>query len=220
MRHHSDRLLNFILTLTSLTMIAVWLPLVRGLMDGDSYRWGHTLFGRNFSGSGVGGDYWFLTTQAVFGISLVYFGWRGAREPFHWLLLLWNAVFTANAFYNAINFPENYRFQGDTLGIDISVAWAAPLFWSVLTLLSVKWVSRNLKRNERRIIPAWNRTNKLLLAAALSLLPLQFVLLRFGAQHGANDQIGVILTMLQWMLLNLSFVKWRAKQFLRLPANA
>jgi hypothetical protein len=44
----------------------------------------------------------------------------------------------------------------------------------------------------------------------IALVPIQFLLLRFGTQHGTNDQIGVILTMVQWILLNLSFVAWQS----------
>jgi hypothetical protein len=42
------------------------------------------------------------------------------------------------------------------------------------------------------------------------MLPLQFVLLRFGEPHGLRDQVGVVLTMLQWLILNLSFVQWQS----------
>jgi len=34
-----DRLLRIILLGTMVTMLFVWLPLVRGLMDGESYQW-------------------------------------------------------------------------------------------------------------------------------------------------------------------------------------
>jgi hypothetical protein len=38
---------------------------------------------------------------------LGYLGWRGARPPFHLLLLLWNVPSAVNAFFNAIRFPES-----------------------------------------------------------------------------------------------------------------
>jgi hypothetical protein len=47
-----------------------------------------------------------------------------------------------------------------------------------------------------------------LLSIAAILLPIQFILLRFGEQHGTNDQIGVILTMLQLVVLNLGLYPW------------
>jgi hypothetical protein len=199
------RLLKVILILTSFTMIVTWLPLIRGLMDGPSYEWGQSFMGVDLRGNGLGGDYWMLVLQAVIAVALVYFGWRGARQPFHWLLLLWTIPSAINAFYNAIRFPEDYRFRGDTLGVDVSLAWVAPLFWSVLVVLSLFWVVRDLKRGSSRKAPAWTRKNTILLAIVIVLLPLQFVLLRFGEPHGTNDQIGVVLTMFQWLLLNLAF---------------
>ncbi len=204
-----DRLLKGILILTSATMIVTWLPLVRGIMDGSSYKWGQSFIGISLSGNGVSGQYWVLVLQAVVGISLVYLGWRGARPPFHWLLLLWNVPSAVNAFYNSIRFPEEYRFQGDTLGVDVSVAWVGPLFWGSLALLSIVWVVRDLKRGGGREVPTWTRRNTILMTLVIALVPIQFLLLRFGTPHGPNDQIGVILTMVQWILLNLSFVAWR-----------
>ncbi len=110
-----DRLLKGILILTSATMIVTWLPLVRGIMDGPSYRWGQSFIGISLSGNGMGGQYWVLVLQAAVGISLVYLGWRGARFPFHWLLLLWNVPSAVNAFYNSIRFPEQRWW--DSLGV-------------------------------------------------------------------------------------------------------
>src|SRR5258705_11148162 len=134
-----DPLLKGILILTSATMIVTWLPLVRGIMDGPGYRWGQSFIGISLGGNGMGGKYWVLVLQAAVGISLVYLGWRGARFPFHWLLLLWNVPSAVNAFYNSIRFPEQYRFQGDTLGVDVSVAWVGPLFWGSLAVLFIVW---------------------------------------------------------------------------------
>ena len=73
-----DRILRTILIWTMITLILVWLPFVRGLMDGDSYRWGNIFWGMQIGGSGVRGDYWILVFQALFGLTLLFLGWRGA----------------------------------------------------------------------------------------------------------------------------------------------
>jgi len=218
MAQKRDWLLRIILILTSLTMIILWLPLIRGLMDGDTYQWGASFLGKDFGGKGLGGQYWLLVLEAVIAIELVYLGWRGARKPFHWLLLVWNTTGLLNAFYNAIKFPEDYRIQGDTLGIDVSVAWVGPLFWTTLTLLSILWVVRDLRRRSTKETPQWRRANGVLLAIAAGLLPIQFLLLRFGEPHSTRDQIGVILTLLQWLLLNLAFVAWGSKGISSVPS--
>lgn len=203
-----DRLLKAILIWTMITMVIVWLPLIRGLMDGDSYEWGNSFWGIQVGGQGVHGQYWLLLLQAIIGIAVLYFGWRGARQPFHWLLLLWHIPLGAQAIYDAISSPEDYRFRGDTLGVDVSLAWVGPLFFGGFALLSVLWVIRDFRRERDTAAPEWKRANYVLLLIAVSLLPIQFLLLRFGEQHGPGDQAGVILTMGQWVLINLGLFPW------------
>lgn len=203
-----DRLLKAILIWTMITMVIVWLPLIRGLMDGESYQWGSSFWGFQVGGQGVRGQYWLLLLQALFGITLLYLGWRGARHPFHWLLLLWHIPLGVQAIYDAISSPEDYRFRGDTLGVDVSLAWVGPLLFGGFALLTVLWVIRDLRKGRQKAAPEWGRANYVLLLIAVSLLPVQFLLLRFGEQHGPRDQVGVILTMLQWVLINLGLFPW------------
>ena len=215
-----DRLLKAILIWTMLTLLLTWLPLVRGLMDGDSYQWGNSFWGFQFEGRGVQGDYWVLVLQALIGIALLYLGWRGAHEPFSWLLLLWHIPLGVQSTYDALSSPEEYRFRGDTLGVDISLAWVGPLFFGGFALLSIFWVVRNLKMRREKVVPEWARANRVLLLIAVGLLPIQFVLLRYGAPHGTPDQIGVILTILQWLLINLGLFPWEYKALASEPVRA
>jgi hypothetical protein len=203
-----DRLLRAILIWTAVTLIIVWLPFVRGLMDGNTYEWGNSFFGKQFGGHGVNGDYWLPVIQAIFGIALLYLGWRGARPPFHGLLLLWQILMVAQACYNSFTSPEDYRFQGDTFGIDVSLAWVGPVFTGGFVLLSIFWVLRDLRTRQSRLVPEWSRANFVFLLIVLGLLPIQFVLLRFGEPHGTRDQVGVILTMTQWILINCALFPW------------
>jgi hypothetical protein len=214
-----DRLLKAILIWTMLTMVTVWLPLVRGLMDGESYQWGNTFWGFQVGGHGLRGQYWLLLLQALFGLTLLYLGWRGARQPFHWLLLLWHIPLGAQAIYDSLTAPETYRFRGDTLGVDVSLAWVGPLFFGGIALLSIFWVVKDLKRRRERLVPEWSLASRILLLIALSLLPIQFVLLRFGEPHGPGDQAGVILTMLQWVLINLGLFPWSPRRLVETKAQ-
>ena len=207
-----DRILRAILIWTMITLILVWLPFVRGLMDGDSYRWGNLFWGRQIRGSGVHGDYWVLVLQVLFGLTLLYLGWRGARQPFHWLLLLWHIPLGVQAIKEALTSPEDYRFRGDSLGVDVSLAWVGPLFFGGFALLSLFWVVRDLRRTRGKVELEWTHVNRILLFIALGLLPVQFVLLRFGEPHGPRDQVGVILTMLQWVLINFALFPWSRKR--------
>jgi hypothetical protein len=171
-------------------MIFTWLPLIRGAMDGTSYAWGAGYFGLRVGGSGVGGHYWLLLVQGLVGLSILALGWRGARSPFHALLLLWHGLLASSAVHSALTNPDQYRFRGDTMGIDISLAWAGPLFFGGFFLLALLWVVRDVRRGERRSVPAWSRSNSSWLALMLLLLPIQFALLRLGEPHGLTDKIG------------------------------
>lgn len=207
-----DRLLKAILIWTMFTLLIVWLPLVRGLMDGDSYRWGSSFWGFRVGGHGVHGHYWLLLLQALLGITLLYLGWRGAQQPFHWLLLLWHIPLGIQATYDALRSPEDYRFRGDTLGVDVSLAWVGPLLFGGFALLSILWVVRNLPRAPEQVAPPWTSANRILLLIVLIIIPIQFVLLRFGEPHDTTDQIGVILTMVQWLLINLALFPWAPRE--------
>lgn len=203
-----DKLLRAILIWTAITLIIVWLPFVRGLMDGESYQWGNSFAGMQLGGRGVHGDYWLLVIQAAFGIILLYLGWRGARPPFQGLLLLWQILIAGQACYDAFTSPEDYRFQGDTLGVDVSLAWVGPVFTGTFALLSIYWVWRDLRTRQETIAPEWSRANFVFLLIVLAMLPIQFVLLRFGEPHGTRDQVGVILTMTQWILISCALFPW------------
>lgn len=204
-----DRVLKALLIWTAITLIIVWLPMIRGLMDGESYQWAASLWGFQVGGRGVRGDYWVLVVEGLFGLALLYLGWRGARLPFHWMLLLWLVPHAIDATYNSVTAPEDYRFQGDTLGVNVSLAWVGPVFFGGFALLGIWWVIRNWKKQPER--PAWSRANKLLLIIVACLLPVQFLLLSSGQPHGTTDQIGVILTMLQWVLINLGLYPWSSR---------
>src|SRR5215475_14707175 len=109
---------------------------------------------------------------------LMYLGWRGAKRPFHWLLLLWHLPLSIGVTSIALRFPDDFRFRGDTLGVDVSLAWVGPLLFGGFALLSVIWVIRDLRRNQPQVILPLQGANHILLAIMLSLLPVQFLLLR------------------------------------------
>jgi len=200
MSPRSSRLLRLVLILTAIPMILLWLPVVRGLMDGNTYQWGSSFLRWSYGGSGLGGHYWLVLIQLIFCVSLLYLGWSGAQPPFPWMLILWNLTQTVNAFYNALVFPEDYRLQGDTLGLNVSLAWVGPAYFGTTLLLSVLWLIR--RRNNHEAQPLWSRSNKILLSIFLGIIPVQWLLLRIGPPHGTADQFGVLLTIFQWVMLN------------------
>lgn len=195
-----DRLLVGLLVWTSLTTLVFWLPLIRGAFDGPGYAWA---VGR-LSGTGVRGDYWFPLLGASLAIITLVLGWRGAHQPFHWLLLAWHGVLTVAASYLAITDPHQFEFRGDTLGVRVPLALLGPVLFGVPFLLGILWVQRDLRRHRTRGPVPWARTNTALLGVLLGALAVQFVLLRSGGPGSIADQAGVLLTIAQWLCLGIA----------------
>ncbi len=196
-----DRLLRVLLTWTSLTFLIAWLPFLRCVMDGDSYTWGLGWSGIEAGGTGVSAQYWLPVVEVALGVTILWLGCRGARMPFHLLLLAWHAALFTSFTYASVTNPEDFRFQGDTAGIDFSLAWVGPLFTGGFLAASIFWVVRDLRKPGPRQVAPWSRTNTIRLGSLIALLPIQFVLLRFGPVGGTTDVIGVIIIIVQWMLL-------------------
>lgn len=196
MPRRPDRLLRVLLHWTALTTLVFWLPLVRGAFDGETYRWA----GFGFGGAGTGGDYWFVAVGAVLAATTMALGWRGARPPFHALLVGWHGYLAAGATWLAATRPETFTFSGDTLGVHVSLAVAGPLLFGGFALAAVAWTVRDVRRGGGREVPPWSRANTVRLAALAGLLPVQFALLRFD-RLGPTDPIGVLVTIAQWLLV-------------------
>ncbi|MEM7126212.1 MAG: hypothetical protein AAF702_07785 [Chloroflexota bacterium] len=206
-----DWLLRMVLFGTTATFVLTWLPLIRGLLDGDSYRWGKSYFGIQFGGAGLSGDYWLLVVEAIWLWTLLFMGSRGARTPFHWLLSAWHLLLAFNAFYRTFYSPNGIRFRGDTLNLDLDVTYLFLPVYSIWAILALVWVTGNVRRDGLRAIHPWNRTNTILLGLLLALLPVQFLLLRFDTSGYYTDVIGVFLTIPQALLLPLAFWPWRGE---------
>jgi hypothetical protein len=79
----------------------------------------------------VGGHYWALLLAAMFVLTLLYLGWRGGRRPFPSLLLVFHLPLAVAVSYAAWRDPQGFRFEGATVGIDLSLAVIGPLlFWA------------------------------------------------------------------------------------------
>jgi hypothetical protein len=200
-----DRLLRALLHWTALTTIIFWLPLVRSVFDGASYAWA---LGGALGGRGLQGDLWLPALGVTFALATLWLGWRGARPPFRWLLLGWHLLLGAGATYLAVKHGDQFTFRGDTLGIDVSLAVIGPLLFGGFALAAVLWVVRDLISGRRPAAPPWTLANRYLLGGLVALLPLQFVLFRFGEPNGRTDEIGVLVTIVQWLLLGLALRPW------------
>ena len=60
-------------------------------------------------------------------------------------------------------------------------------------------------------VPPLARTNIVLLATAVLLLPVQYALLSSGRGQDMNDVVGVLLTLFGWVLLSAGLGLWRIR---------
>jgi hypothetical protein len=193
-----DPLLKLLLLWVTLLTTVLWLPIVRGLLNGEEYEWAIGPFG----GNGTGGDYWKLLVAMVYVMVLLLAGRRGPRPLFPVLLLPLMLAFNAAIIYAAWTNPDALRFQGDTLGVDISLAWILPIVFTLFTALAIWWtIDRAAKRRFLHRDPQWVRRNRVLLLLAAAMLPVQFVAFRYGGETG--NEIGVFVTIIQWFVFNI-----------------
>lgn len=195
----------------TLTFVFSWLPLVRALMDGTSYQWGTRYFELQFTGAGLTGDLWLLVAQTLLGVWLLYRGWRDPSPPFAAVLLLWFGLLAAHSVYSAATTPQQYRFEGATLGVNVSLAALAPLLHATAFVLAGWWVTRQRRVRASPGRPRWTTTNARIGSVVVLHFPVQFVLLRTGQGQETTDVVGVLLTIAQWLLISAALYPWRRR---------
>ncbi len=193
---YRERSLRWLLAWTALTTIIFWLPTVRGAFDGPSYRWG--LFG--FSGSGMAGAWWLPVLGSAAALTARSLAWRGGLRPASILIGAWHLALFAGVVYAAVSNPDDFRLQGDTMGIDISLALVGPALFGAGAALAIYVGVRALRGDIAARREPWTPSNSRWLGALLALLPVQFILLRLGSAGSTADQVGVLLTIGQWLL--------------------
>lgn len=203
-----DRILKVLVGWITYLFLFSWLPLIRVVFDGASYSWGTTHFGVFFYAVGVQAGAWLLVFKSGLLGTLIYGALRGANSWFRWLLVAWSAVLTADVIHGAISNPDGFDFHGETLGVHLNLGVPVVAVVVGFSLLAVYWAYRDPKRSPGHRSPPWAPRNKRLLTLFFLLLPIQFLLLRFGEPHGTTDAIGVLLTMAQCVLLPFALYPW------------
>jgi hypothetical protein len=193
-----DRITRTALGLFTLTTVVFYLAAVRGAFDGPSYQW--QLFG--LGGRGVGGDYWVPVVGASGALAVVAGGWRCRRWAFV-LLAAWNVLVFLAVLVVVTSNPEKFRFRGDTLGLDVSLAWMGPLLFGAGAVLSLVAARRQFRHCPA--VAPWSRRNARWAVVLVAALPFQFLLLRFGSAGSLSDQVGVLVTIVQWLMVGRIF---------------
>jgi hypothetical protein len=129
------------------TLVMPQLVLTRCLLQ-PTYRWSNA----GFSGTGMHGDLWFVIVMFVFAAIMMWYGWRGARMPFHVLAVLWSAALTVLLVSGVIEHGQKMRFRGYTRHINIWLGWFIPIYL-LLTGLTIYWAVRDLRRERQPFKP-------------------------------------------------------------------
>lgn len=192
-----DPVLKLLLVWVTLLTTVVWLPVVRGVLNGPSYAWALGDLG----GNGTGGDYWMLLIALAVVLVLQLSGRRGPRPLFPILLLPLLIAADVAIIGQGVSDPEGLRFRGDTLGIDISMGYILVAVFTLFVFIAILWTVRRVR--ERRFLhadPPWVRRNCILLIIAALIVPVQYLTFRHGGESA--EQIGVVATILQWFVFN------------------
>lgn len=197
----ATRLLRLLVAWLLLVSLFAWLPLLRSLFDGDTYEWASgPWFGHVFRGAGLRGDLWYLLLKlacfvpAV--VALLRRWWPlGAR-----LTAALAALYVVADLHTLLTLDEPLVFHGDTLGVRLNITALAPLI-SGLACIAALSLLRSVGglRSGGPLPLAPGNVRALAMLGAL--LPLQYVLLQFGAPHGTTDAVGVLITIGQWFSL-------------------
>lgn len=181
---------------SAITFLPAWLVTVRGLFDGDSYAW---RVSDRIKGRGTGGHYPLAPVTAIYGLILLALGWRGAGRPFHLMLAARHGPLAVVATVASRRNRDALRVQGDTLGINFSLADIAPAMFGGGVMSTA--VLAALEQNPD-IAPQPRTPNRRLLGIAAAFVPAQFLLFRTGEQNGLTDKLGALLTIVHWILIS------------------
>lgn len=195
---------KLLLLLIGITFMLTWLPFLRCLMDGKTYTWGMTYFGRQFSSAGLSADYFFLILQMAFFAALFYsFFWVKNRTVFYALVGLWFLNTLGNFLFTIIQEGDT-EFHGNTLNVHINLSTII-LILSAIALALIAWTIIKDRQQPPSAIP-WSRRNRLWALILLAPLPLQWLLFATGTPHGTTDEIGVVIAIAQSLLLPFVFL--------------
>ncbi len=208
------KLLSILYGWTGFFMILTWLPLIRILMDGASYSWGVQYFGLQFYAEGIGPDMWVLVVQLIIGGGLLWTASRMKRKFLRPLLLIWLGFLAFDALFSVLRGDE-MMFHGDTLNIHLNVTWIFLALHGGFFLLSLIWAWRDREMDVAGVYPSHNRRTKICAILAALIVPAQIPLLAFGEPHATTDEIGVILTMIQWALIVIALYPADGFKFIR-----
>lgn len=206
MNWYPDRLLRlalfWVLLWLTFVMLAVW----RGGID-PNYVWGFV----SFHGPGRSNDYWGMLVLATLGWSILYTGFRGAKAPFHAMLVAWNVILTYLFTRMAIEEGEGATLRGDAWGFEIPLQYLGPALFMFFTAAAAVWVIRDWRNGfpDRTVKPNPRAGYLLGVAAAIAILLVVLWWPGVGAYNGQLHAIAVFFTIVQTILVAMAMFPGR-----------
>ena len=208
-----QRLFTVMWVWLSFRTILPWLVFFRLTFEGDSYSWGVDYFGTMFHSSGLArADFLVIYALLAMNLFLLHHLRKHNFRLVAPALVGYLGFFAADALYALIR-GEPIIFQGDTLGVTVNLS--TPFFvmqFGMFSLAIAWWLGvRNIVSGPGPQPMA--NYKQVIVKICIAAVPVQLVLLIFGEPHALTDEIGVIVTILQWMLLAFAFypgAKYRA----------
>jgi len=120
------------------------------------------------------------------------------------LLLGFHVPLAAAVAYAACADPQSFRFEGATIGFDVSLAVVGPVLFCGVASAAIVWVIRDLRARRPRQLAqwAWTRAARVRLLLLAAIVPLEVVMFRSGGIQSTQNMVGVALVGWQWVLLN------------------
>jgi hypothetical protein len=196
-----QRLFSVLWIWLSIRTILPWLVFFRLTFEGNSYSWGTNYFGRMFYSSGLARPD-FLLVYALL-VSSLFLMYQLRKHNFRLagpLLIGFLGIFAADAAYQLM-VGEPIIFHGDTLGVKIDLTTPFFIFQFGMFAIALAWwmgVKSIAQGAGPKELPTYK---KIIVKLCIALVPVQLILLIFGEPHALTDEIGVLVTILQWLLL-------------------
>ena len=204
-----DGITTGLMFLIAITFLVVWLPLLRSVLDGETYQWGVNYFGVMIHGAGITTSLLFLVAQLMFYVALFWAMFRAKNRTLAYVLagVWWVHVF-GNLLFEIAREGDT-MFHGETMNVHVSLSMIViPLSLLAAVLIGL-WIRKDM--HSANIVINWSRRNTILALVILGPLPIQAILLGIGEPHATTDEIGVVISILQCLLLPLIFFPYPQK---------
>jgi hypothetical protein len=181
--------------------ILPWLVTFRLTLEGAGYSWGSEYFGHMFHSSGLARpDFLLVYVMLIIGVFLIF---KLRQHRFRLavpLVLVYLGFFAANGLHQLVR-GEPVIFRGDTLDVTLNVTVVYFVLQFGMFLVGLAWWYGVRHLDNGPGTPPLSAKRRAILKVCLAAIPVQIILLVVGEPHALTDEIGVLLTLANWLVL-------------------